>query len=117
MCPKNMEATTFAILASFSNLGSSLSQAFGVFAMQYAGIQTDVTEGECDFSNLPTLIVVCGMLLPLLAVPLVFILIPDIAMNDPVREDNEPVTVMTGLAKETDEGERMGLLGGGTKAD
>ena len=59
MCPKNMEATTFAILASFSNLGNALSGSFGVFAMQYAGIKTDVAEdGECDFTNLPTLIVV-----------------------------------------------------------
>ena len=61
MCPKNMEATTFAILASFSNLGNALSGSFGVFAMQYAGIKTDVAEdGECDFTNLPTLIVLCG---------------------------------------------------------
>tara|TARA_B110000977_G_scaffold87831_1_gene116843 strand:- start:8929 stop:10464 length:1536 start_codon:yes stop_codon:yes gene_type:complete len=113
MCPKNMEATTFAILASFSNLGNALSGSFGVFAMQYAGIKTDMTEGECDFTNLPTLIVVCGMLLPLLAVPLTFILIPDIAMTDPVREDGEDTKGETEQA----EGERMGLLGGVTKSD
>ena len=102
MCPKNMEATTFAILASFSNLGNALSGSFGVFAMQYAGIKTDVAEdGECDFTNLPTLIVLCGMLAPLLAVPLTFVLIPDMAMTDPVKEDRE----------------RMGLLGGATKSD
>jgi hypothetical protein len=113
MCPKNMEATTFAILASFSNLGNALSGSFGVFAMQYAGIKTDMTEdGECDFSNLPVLIVVCGMLLPLLSVPLTFVLIPDMAMTDPVKEDGASVVDAGG--RQEDDGERMGLLGGTT---
>ena len=87
MCPKNMEATTFAILASFSNLGGALSSSFGVFAMQAAGIKTDVESGQCDFSNLPWLIVVCGMCLPLVAVPLTFVLIPDIDMSDNLKEE------------------------------
>ena len=116
MCPKNMEATTFAILASFSNLGNALSGSFGVFAMQYAGIKTDVAEdGECDFTNLPTLIVLCGMLAPLLAVPLTFVLIPDMAMTDPVKEDRAGGGEEEKAAQE--EGERMGLLGGATKSD
>lgn len=84
MCPKNMEATTFAILASFSNLGSALSSSFGVFAMQAAGIQTDLEAGECNFDNLPLLIVICGFILPLIAVPLTFVLIPDIDMHESV---------------------------------
>lgn len=88
MCPKNMEATTFAILASFSNLGGALSSSFGVFAMEAAGIKTDVENGQCDFSNLPWLIVVCGMCLPLIAVPLTFVLIPDIDMSDNLKEEN-----------------------------
>ena len=87
MCPKNIEATTFAILASFSNLGGALSSSFGVFAMQAAGIKTDVESGQCDFSNLPWLIVVCGMCLPLMAVPLTFVLIPDIDMSDNLKEE------------------------------
>ena len=54
-----MESTTFAILASFSNLGGALSRSFGVFAMSAAGIKTDLTDGgSCDFDNLPVLIVV-----------------------------------------------------------
>ena len=84
MCPKNMEATTFAILASFSNLGGALSSSFGVFAMQAAGIQTDLEVGECNFDKLPHLIVICGMILPLIAIPLTFILIPDIEMHGTV---------------------------------
>lgn len=89
MCPKNMEATTFAILASFSNLGGALSSSFGVFAMQAAGIQTDLEQGECNFDNLPMLIVVCGMILPLVAIPLTFVLIPDMDMQETVDIDDE----------------------------
>ena len=99
MCPKNMEATTFAILASFSNLGGALSSSFGVFAMQWAGIKTDVENGNCDFTNLSSLIVVCGMLLPLLAIPMTFVLIPDMDLSDPVHGEGK------------DE-ERRGLLDG-----
>jgi folate/biopterin transporter len=87
MCPKNMEATTFAILASFSNLGGALSSSFGVFAMQMAGIQTELEIGECNFDNLPHLIVICGMILPLIAIPLTFVLIPDIDMHETVDMD------------------------------
>ena len=104
MCPKNMEATTFAILASFSNLGGALSSSFGVFAMQWAGIKTDVENGDCDFTNLSSLIVVCGMLLPLLAIPMTYVLIPDMDLSDPVHGEGK------------DEGkdeERRGLLDGG----
>ena len=64
-----------------------MSSSFGVFAMQAAGIKTDVESGQCDFSNLPWLIVVCGMCLPLVAVPLTFVLIPDIDMSDNLKEE------------------------------
>ena len=57
-------------------------------AMEAAGIKTDVENGQCDFSNLPWLIVVCGMCLPLIAVPLTFVLIPDIDMSDNLKEVN-----------------------------
>merc|ERR1712159_51780 len=61
MCPENMEASMFAILASFNNLGSSLSSALGVFAMDFVGIHTDLSDaGACDFSGLPSLTFYCG---------------------------------------------------------
>jgi len=88
MCPENMEATMFAILASFSNLGGSLSSALGVFAMDLAGIKTDLNsseEGACDFSGLPNLVFYCGILCPLLSIPLTFIFVPDMNMQDTVN--------------------------------
>lgn len=93
MCPENMEATMFAILASFNNLGSSLSSALGVFAMDFVGIRTDLSEeGSCDFSGLPSLVFYCGMLLPLVSIPLTFIFVPNMNMQDTVDfETGEPV--------------------------
>lgn len=83
----------FAILASFNNLGSSLSSALGVFAMDFVGIRTDLSEeGSCDFSGLPSLVFYCGMLLPLVSIPLTFIFVPNMNMQDTVDfETGEPV--------------------------
>jgi len=94
MCPKNLETTMFAILASFANLGGSLSGSFGTFAMDYAGIKTDLTSGSCNWDNLPNLILVCGICMPLLAVPLTFIFVPNILMTDNITDfDNSSTKV------------------------
>ena len=94
MCPKNLETTMFAILASFANLGGSLSGSFGTFAMDYAGIKTDLTSGSCNWDNLPNLILVCGICMPLLAIPLTFIFVPNILMSDTITDfDNSSTKV------------------------
>lgn len=94
MCPKNLETTMFAILASFANLGGSLSDSFGTFAMDYAGIKTDLTSGSCNWDNLPNLILVCGICMPLLAIPLTFIFVPNILMTDTITDfDNSSTKV------------------------
>ena len=93
MCPKNLETTMFAILASFANLGGSLSGSFGTYAMDYAGIKTDLTSGSCNWDNLPNLILVCGIFMPLLAIPLTFIFVPNILMTDTITDfDNSSST-------------------------
>ena len=108
MCPENMEATMFAILASFNNLGGSLSQALGVFAMDFLGIKTDLLAGEggsCDFSALPNLIFYCGMLMPLLAIPLSLIFVPNINMKDVVDLDTGKA-----MQSESSDSERAPLI-------
>jgi hypothetical protein len=104
MCPENMEATMFAILASFNNLGGSLSSALGVFAMNLVGIKTDIASGSCDFTGLPSLVFWCGMILPLLSIPLTFVLVPNMNMQDVVDFDTgKPAT-------ETSKAERAPLI-------
>eukprot|EP00283_Hemiselmis_rufescens_P025926 CAMPEP_0173441318 /NCGR_PEP_ID=MMETSP1357-20121228/23893_1 /TAXON_ID=77926 /ORGANISM="Hemiselmis rufescens, Strain PCC563" /LENGTH=550 /DNA_ID=CAMNT_0014406887 /DNA_START=22 /DNA_END=1670 /DNA_ORIENTATION=+ len=86
LVPKGLESTTYALLAGFQNFGGVVSSQIGIYATQYANIQTDA---PCNFDNLTTLVAVCHCLLPLLAVPLTFILIPDKLMTDTIIEDDE----------------------------
>ena len=104
MCPKNLETTMFAILASFNNLGGSLSSALGVFAMNLVGIKTDIASGSCDFTGLPSLVFWCGMILPLLSIPLTFVLVPNMNMQDVVDFDTGKA------ATETSKAERAPLI-------
>lgn len=74
LCPKGMEATMYAVLAGFSNLGQAMSNTVGTLLVEFVfPIQTVI---PCDFSNLATLVLVGHCLLPMLVVPLTFVLIP-----------------------------------------
>eukprot|EP00960_Hanusia_phi_P050335 760158-Hanusia_phi.AAC.1 len=74
LVPKGLEATTYALLAGFQNFGGVVSSQIGVYATQAAGIKT---KEPCDFENLNMLVLVCHCLLPLIAIPLTFVLIPN----------------------------------------
>ena len=79
MCPRGAEATVYAILAGFQNLGCSVSSVLGVWLTQSLGVETSGAAdplGSCDFSNLGTAIAVAHLALPLLSVPLTFLLVP-----------------------------------------
>lgn len=83
VCPKGMEASVYALLASYQNLGSNVSRTLGVALIDGLGIKTTV---PCDFTNLPKAIFIAHVLLPLLVFPLVFMLIPDAKMTDDLLE-------------------------------
>lgn len=78
VCPKGMEASVYALLASYQNLGGTVSRTLGVALTDTLGIKTTA---PCDFRMLPTAIVIAHVALPLLVFPLVFILIPDVKMT------------------------------------
>jgi folate/biopterin transporter len=75
LCPKGMEATMYAILAGFSNLGQALSNTTGSLLVEF--VWPVVTTPPCDFSNLPILLFVCHGLLPMLIFPLSLLMVPD----------------------------------------
>lgn len=81
VCPKGMEASVYALLASYQNLGANVSRTLGVALIDFLGIKTTV---PCDFTKLPLAILIAHVLLPLLVFPLVFILIPDAKMTDDI---------------------------------
>lgn len=88
-CPRGMEASVYALLVSFGNLGSSISRTLGDELFNLLRIRS-VT--PCDFSRLPVAIVIASIALPALIIPLIFFLIPDARMTDVGLGDNDDST-------------------------
>ena len=82
LCPPGMEATVYAILAGFQNFGGAVSTAIGSALTSEFGIKVDFESNNCTFDGLSSLIVLSHIVLPLLVVPLTFILIPDAGLKD-----------------------------------
>jgi hypothetical protein len=84
LCPRGAEATVYAILAGFQNFGQSVSSVLGVWLADELGIVANASgvHGDCDFKNLNKAIVIARMVLPLCVVPLTFVLIPKVRMDD-----------------------------------
>mmetsp|Transcript_8734 Transcript_8734/g.29150 ORF Transcript_8734/g.29150 Transcript_8734/m.29150 type:complete len:246 (-) Transcript_8734:940-1677(-) len=79
LCAKDLEATTYAMLAGFQNFGQQVSRTVGVFFITIFNIRTDA---PCSWDGLSLLIAVAHIFLPLLLVPLTFYLIPDLKITD-----------------------------------
>lgn len=83
LCPPGIEATVYALLAGFTNFGVAVASSLGALAMDVAGIRTPGPGGGvCNFDRLPLLIAVGHVGLPLLVLPLTFVLIPSARMTD-----------------------------------
>lgn len=65
VCPKNMEATTYAFLAGISNFGGMISNMLGAIIFKSAGITT--TKGMCNFDSLWWLVLVFHTLTPVIS--------------------------------------------------
>ncbi|EKX41892.1 hypothetical protein GUITHDRAFT_74385 [Guillardia theta CCMP2712] len=99
LVPKGLESTTYALLAGFQNFGGVVSNQIGLYATQFAGVKT---EAPCNFDNLGWLVGISHCLLPLLAIPLTFILIPNKLMTEMIIEDeaSEPTLLQGALGKD-----------------
>ncbi|KAL8437394.1 hypothetical protein ACSSS7_000989 [Eimeria intestinalis] len=77
MCPPKMESTVYAIISGISNLGWNLSKLMGARAIEASGITTvETAQGGCNFKNLPMLILFSHFFLPMLSIPLAYIMLP-----------------------------------------
>lgn len=79
VCPRGMEASVYALLVSFQNLGLGVSRTVGDGLIHALGIRTT---HPCNFDNLPLAVLIAHVALPSLIFPLIFILIPDYRMTD-----------------------------------
>jgi len=99
LVPTGISSTTYALLAGYQHLGHILSQQIGVVMIQAAGLATvmpTAAEGTeapgaetCEWGNLTLLVVVSHLVLPLLSIPLIYLLIPDKKMTDEVLTAEE----------------------------
>lgn len=71
---KGHEATTYAVLASFQNLGSTISRLLGVFFMNAFGVYS--TSTSCSYENYPYLLILAHLVVPLVCIPFSYILLP-----------------------------------------
>ena len=55
----------------------------GSFVIHIAGLD------GCDFTNLPLSIAVCNMIMPLLGIPLAYLLLPNLNLSDPIGNDSQ----------------------------
>mmetsp|Transcript_27520 Transcript_27520/g.72696 ORF Transcript_27520/g.72696 Transcript_27520/m.72696 type:complete len:450 (+) Transcript_27520:499-1848(+) len=84
LCPRELEATAYALLAGFQNFGSQVARAIGVGLMSAFDIRTEV---PCEWSGLPGLVVTSHMVIPLVMLPLTFLMLPDLSpQDDLIRE-------------------------------
>uniref|UniRef100_A0A0G4GT85 Major facilitator superfamily (MFS) profile domain-containing protein n=1 Tax=Chromera velia CCMP2878 TaxID=1169474 RepID=A0A0G4GT85_9ALVE len=117
---KGCESTTQATIAAYSNYGSSLAKSLGVVAMRLSGIVTKAdedTEKTCNFSSLPWLITVGQGFLPLLVIPLVWCLIPNVKLDAKLLGYGEEYEEheQSSSAEEKISGELPGAIGEGTE--
>lgn len=101
LCPKNVESTVFAILAGFSNIGMSLSGLMGAWFVRYIGFsfsdQGAVAQceeggfkvGNAHVHGLAWSLFIGNALLPALTIPLTWLFIPDIRLDENFIEEGE----------------------------
>jgi len=83
ICPKGMEATVYALLAGFQNFGQGVAQSAGLYLQSAFDVEMSEKEGfDCKYDNLTLVILVAHIILPLLTIPLTFLLIPDARLGD-----------------------------------
>lgn len=75
LCPRGSESMVFSLMAGLANTGGSLAYSIGSLLMELAW-PVDTKSRPCDFSNVPYLIVVGHLCLPLVGIPLAFLLLP-----------------------------------------
>jgi hypothetical protein len=82
MCPKNMEATMFALMAGCSNLGSGIANFIGAGLLSYLGVTPNGSPGEsAKFENLWVAGVIAAFV-PMLTIFLIPFMVPDATQKE-----------------------------------
>jgi len=105
LCPPNMEATIFAVLAGSQNFGTNLAFIFGSIVVANLGVTFNSLTNECINPNITVAGVTLtgltwaralgGIVLPAITVPLTFVLLPDKLLNEDFLDATEGETELT----------------------
>ncbi|KAK7199484.1 BT1 family [Novymonas esmeraldas] len=90
LCPRGSESVVYALMAGFSNLGQTTASSIGAIIMEY-GWPVFSDADPCNHDKLPWLIFTCGIMVPLLVIPLTFMLIPKARICDDIDIDGNVV--------------------------
>merc|ERR1712117_577248 len=89
LCPKDVETTVFAILMANTNLGGTISSYIGTDAQKWFGVEYSQKEcnnpksslGPVTFTGLSWILFIGDIILPLLTIPLTWLLIPNVKLD------------------------------------
>ncbi|KPI82897.1 putative folate/biopterin transporter [Leptomonas seymouri] len=82
LCPRGSESMIYALMAGFANLGQTMSNTIGSLLIEFRFPFT--TTPPCDFSNVRWLIIIGHVGMPLVIVPLSFVLLPHTRICDDI---------------------------------
>jgi len=90
LCPKGrLEATVYAILAGSRNIGRSCGDYIGAGVLYMAGVNPSGQKGESEHFEHLWVVQLIVAVLPVLVMPLLFILIPDAKQTEKLTQDHE----------------------------
>jgi len=114
LCPPNMEATIFAVLAGSQNFGATIANAFGGVYTKWMGVVLSQKFTECvnptvswagGMTAFGVVRVVAGIVLPAFTIPLTFVLLPDKPLAEKYVQPNDDEVELTGAgASSTNDG-------------
>mmetsp|Transcript_5635 Transcript_5635/g.15801 ORF Transcript_5635/g.15801 Transcript_5635/m.15801 type:complete len:559 (-) Transcript_5635:171-1847(-) len=92
LCPKGMEATMYALLAGCHNMGGLIAGSCGALLLSYLGVKPKGEVGEsAQFDNL-WVAAALSTVLPLLAILILYWLIPDARQNEKIIDASDDAT-------------------------
>jgi len=92
LCPKGMEATMYALLAGCHNMGGLIAGSCGALLLHVLGVSPKGEAGEsAQFDNL-WVAAALSTVLPLLAILILYWLIPDARQNEKIIGDFDDAT-------------------------
>ncbi|EER09738.1 conserved hypothetical protein [Perkinsus marinus ATCC 50983] len=97
LCPKNMEATMFALLASLSNYSQNVTRPIAGFISQSLGVVPRGLPGVDESEQFDNLWIVSLILISLSTTSLFFLwLIPNARMNERIMADGDDTSATSG---------------------